>query len=58
MAWKQLRDMLEDILASARARQQEYDRRGEGGGGEEVDDSWIKGSWYAGKDTADARVGG
>ena len=52
-----MRDGLEDILAVARSQRQESDRRGEGGGGEEVDDSWIKGSWYAGTDTADARVG-
>ena len=36
--WKQLRNMLENILAAARDLRQEYGRRGEGGVWKEVEE--------------------
>ena len=53
MAWKQLRDMLEDILVKARSLRQESCRCGEGRGREEVaeSESGREGSRYSGTDT-------
>ena len=58
-AQKNLSETLEDILETSRERRWESRRRGKGGGGSEVEesDSGIKGPWYDGTDTGDARVG-
>ena len=57
---KQLRDMLEEILAAEKPRQRESRRRGEGTEWEEVAEYELdsEGYRYTGKETGDAQVGG
>ena len=57
-AWKQLREMLEENLEEARARQQEYGSNCEGMEWEEVSESESGSKVYcnAGTETGDARV--